>query len=57
MFPWDSHSYWTDVYVESWIHLKIQFALNSNVLQMADKFNIIIKIVLLATFDVLVGFS
>ena len=56
-FPWDSHSHGTDEYVESWIHLKIQFALNSNVLQIENKFNKIIRIVLFVTFDVLVGFS
>ena len=57
MFPWDSCLYGTDKYIESWSHLKIWFALNSNVLQIENKFNKIIKIVLCVTFDVLVGFS
>ena len=47
----------TDEDVMSWVHLKIQFALNSNVLQIENKFNKIIKIVLFVTFDVLDGFS
>ena len=57
MFSHDSHSHGTDEYVESWVHLKIRVALNSNVLQIENKFNKINKIVLLVTFDVLDGFS
>ena len=47
----------TDKYIDSWIHLKIWFDLNSNVLQIENKFNKIIIIVLLVTFDVLDVFS
>ena len=57
MFSCDSHLHGTHEYVELWVHLKIQFALNSNVLQIENEFNKIIKIVLFVTFDVLVGFS
>ena len=35
------------------LHLKIRVALNSNILQIENKFNKIIKIVLYVTFDVL----
>ena len=50
-FLCDSHSHRTQDYVERWIHLKV--TLNSNVLQVANKLNKIIKIVLFVTFDVL----
>ena len=56
-FPWDSHLHLTHEYIESWIHLKIRVPWNLNVLQIENKFNRIIKIVLLVTFDVLDGFS
>ena len=52
-FPWDSHLHGTHEYIESLVHLKILVTLNSNVLQIENKFNKIIKIVLLGTFDVL----
>ena len=57
MFSCDSCLRGTHKCIELWIHLKIQFALNSNVLQIENEFNKIIKIVLFVTFDVLVGFS
>ena len=44
--------YGTDKYIESGIHLKFQFALNSIVLQIEKTFCNIIKIVLFVTFDV-----
>ena len=56
MLSHDSHSYGTDLSVESWVPLKIQVALNSKVLQIVNKFNKIRKIVLFVTFDVLDGF-
>ena len=56
-FPCDSRLYRTDKHVESWVHLKIQVTLNSNVLQIENKFNKIIEIVLFVTFGVLEGFS
>ena len=55
--PWDSCLHETHEYIESWIQLKIWFALNSNVLQIENKYNKLIKIVLFVSFDVLVGFS
>ena len=42
----------THEYIESWVHLKIHAALNQNLLQIENKFNKIIKIVLFVTFDV-----
>ena len=56
-FQLDSHLHRTDKHVESWVHLKIQVTLNSNVLQIENKFNKIIEIVLFVTFDALDGFS
>ena len=53
MFPWDSHLHGTCKYIESWVHLKIRVGLNSNVLQIENKLNKIIKIVLYVSFDVL----
>ena len=43
-------------YIESQAHLKILVTLNSNVLQIENKLNKIIKIVLYVTFDVLDGY-
>ena len=57
IFSQDSHLHGTDEYIESWSHLKILFALNSNVLQIEHMFNKIIIFVLFLTVDVLVGFS
>ena len=56
-FLWDSCSHGIDEYVESQVHLKIRVTLNSNVLQIENKFNKINKIVLLVTFDGFDGFS
>ena len=56
MFSCDSHLHWIDEYIESWVHLKILVALNSNVFQVQNKLDKIIKIVLYVTFDVLDGF-
>ena len=53
MFSHDSHSHRTHEYIELWVHLKIQVALNSNVLQIQNKLNKIIKIVLYVSSDVL----
>ena len=55
MFSHDSRSHGTHEYVESRVHLKIRVALNSNVIgvPIENKFNKIIRIVLLVTFDVL----
>ena len=52
-FSCDSCSHGTQEYIESWFRLKILVALNSNVLQIENKFNKINKFVLLVTFDVL----
>ena len=52
-FSHDSHLHGTHHYDESWVLLKIQVTLNSNVLQIENKFNKIIKFVLLVTFDVI----
>ena len=57
MFSHDSHSHGTHKYIEPQVHLKIQVALNSYVLQIENKFNKIIKIVSFVTFDVLDRFS
>ena len=42
--------------LSQWVHLKIQVALNSNVLQIQNKLSNIIKIVLYVSFDVDIGF-
>ena len=52
----DSRSHGTHEYIESWVHLKIRVTLNSNVLQIQNKLNNIIKIVLYVSFDVDIGF-
>ena len=53
----DSCLHGTHEYIESWVHLKIRVALNSNVLQIIQiKLSKIIKIVLYVSFDVLDGF-
>ena len=52
MFTCELQSHRTHNRIKSRIHLKIWFALNSNVLQIGNKFNKIIKIVLFVTFDV-----
>ena len=55
-FPQDSHLHVTHYHIESWVHLKIQVTLNSNILQIQNKLNNIIKIVLYVSFDVDIGF-
>ena len=55
-FSCDSCLHGTHEYIESWVHLKIQVALNSNVLEIENKLNKIIQIVLFVTFDVDIGF-
>ena len=57
MFQCDSHSETTHKYIESWVHLKIRVALNSNVLQIENKFNKITKIVLYVTLMYLMDFD
>ena len=55
MFSHDSHLHGTHEYIESWVHMKIRVALK-NVLQIQNKLNNIIKIVLYVSFDVDIGF-
>ena len=55
-FSHDSCLHGTHKYIESWAHLNIQVALSSNVLQIENKFNKILNIVLYVSFDVLDGF-
>ena len=54
-FSHDSLLHGTHEYIESWFHLKIRVALNSNVLQITNKLNKILKIVLYVSFDVVDG--
>ena len=55
-FSHDSCSHGTHEYIESWVHMKIRVTLNSNALQIQNKLNKKIKIVLYVSFDVLDGF-
>ena len=56
MFSCNSRLHGTHEYIESWVHLKIQVTLNSNVVQIQNNLNKIIKIALCVSFDVLDGF-
>ena len=56
-FLHDLHLHGTHEYIVSFVHLKIRVTLNSNALQIQNKLNKIIQIVLLyVSFHVLDGF-